>query len=258
MVNNMQDPEQFSIESILQRLKERFLIEANEIINFFDWELILKFVLFLKEKNEIGGFFSKRDSMEILDRHVLESIYHVYSITKKIGSWKGIQLGDAGTGPGIPGFFFRCLKEHPIVVLIDSQKRKLSHTENFVRSNQIGNVEFQFIRTEESKLHLNYVTSRGFIPYPYSVEAICNLLKINGTYVPFLGKHDIDPKLEEKILSYSGFKLEFSEDLIPLEFLGMRHIKFLKKVSSPRHGYPRAWKEISKESKGANGKDRID
>lgn len=30
----MQDPEQFSIESILQRLKERFPIEANEIINF--------------------------------------------------------------------------------------------------------------------------------------------------------------------------------------------------------------------------------
>ncbi|EMG20408.1 hypothetical protein LEP1GSC150_5072 [Leptospira interrogans serovar Copenhageni str. LT2050] len=39
--------------------------------------------MFLKEKNEAGGFFSKRDSEEILDRHVLESIYHVYRITKK-------------------------------------------------------------------------------------------------------------------------------------------------------------------------------
>ncbi|WP_001153928.1 RsmG family class I SAM-dependent methyltransferase [Leptospira interrogans] len=254
----MQDPEQFSIESILQRLKERFPTEADEISSFFDWDLVHKFTVFLKEKNEAGGFFSKRDSEEILDRHVLESIYHVYRITKKIGSWKGTQLGDAGTGPGIPGFFFRCLKEHPIVVLIDSQKRKLSHTENFVRSNQIDGVKFQFIRAEESKLSLNYVISRGFIPYPYSIEAICNLLKINGTYVPFLGKHDMDTNLEKKVLSYSGFKLEFSEDLVPLEFLGMRHIKFLKKVSSPRHGYPRAWKEISKESKGANGKDRID
>ncbi|AVQ13664.1 Ribosomal RNA small subunit methyltransferase G [Leptospira santarosai] len=254
----MKDPEQFTIDSILKRLKERFPKEADEIIYFFDWDLVYKFALFLKEKNEAGGFFSKRDSEEILDRHVLESVYHVYRITKKIGSWKQMQLGDAGTGPGIPGFFFRCLKEHPVVVLIDSQKRKLSHTENFVRSNRIQSVKFQFIRAEESKLSLNYVVSRGFIPYPYSVEAVCNLLEVGGTYVPFLGKHDIDTKLEEKILSYSGFSLESSENLSSLEFLGMRHIKFLKKVSSPRHGYPRAWKDISKESKSGNGKDRID
>ncbi|RHX82378.1 RsmG family class I SAM-dependent methyltransferase [Leptospira yasudae] len=254
----MQDPEQFSIESIQERLKERFPKEAEEIIYLFDWKLVLKYALFLREKNEAGGFFSKRDSEEILDRHVLESVYHVFAITKKVGSWKGIQLGDAGTGPGIPGFFFRCLKDHPVVVLIDSQKRKLSHTETFVRSNQITDVKFQFIRAEESKLSLNYVVSRGFIPYPYSVEAVCNLIKVGGTYVPFLGKHDIDAMLEEKVLSYSGFSLEFSEELPSLDFLGMRHIKFLKKVSSPRHGYPRAWKDISKESKGGNGKDRID
>ncbi|TGM08405.1 16S rRNA (guanine(527)-N(7))-methyltransferase RsmG [Leptospira barantonii] len=254
----MQDPEQFSIESIIEKLRERFPKEADEIIYFFDWELVCKFALFLREKNEAGGFFSKRDSEEILDRHVLESIYHVYRITKKVDSWKGIQLGDAGTGPGIPGFFFRCLKDHPVVVLIDSQKRKLSHTEEFVRINRISDLKFQFIRTEESKLSLNYVVSRGFIPYPYSAEAVCNLLKVGGTYVPFLGKHDIDAKLEDKVLSYSGFSLEFSEDLPSLEFLGMRHIKFLKKVSSPRHGYPRAWKDISKETKGGNGKDRID
>ncbi|MDL5246145.1 class I SAM-dependent methyltransferase [Leptospira weilii] len=254
----MQDPKQFSIESIRERLKERFPKEADEIISLFNWELICKFSLYLKEKNEVGGFFSKRDSEEILDRHVLESIYHVYRITKKIGSWEGMQLGDAGTGPGIPGFFFRCLKEHPIVVLIDSQKRKLSHTESFVRSNRITDVKFQFIRAEESKLFLNYVVSRGFIPYPYSVEAISDLIKTGGTYVPFLGKHDIDTKLEQKVLSYSGFHLEFSEDLSSLEFLGMRHIKFLKKISSPRHGYPRAWKDISKEIKSDNGKDRID
>ncbi|WP_061224776.1 RsmG family class I SAM-dependent methyltransferase [Leptospira weilii] len=254
----MQDPKQFSIESIQERLKERFPKEADEIIYFFNWDLVCKFTLFLKEKNEVGGFFSKRDSEEILDRHVLESIYHVYHIAKKIGFQKEIQLGDAGTGPGIPGFFFRCLKEYPVVVLIDSQKRKLSHTESFVRSNRITDLKFQFIRTEESKLSLNYVVSRGFIPYPYSVEVVSNLIKIGGTYVPFLGKHDIDAKLEEKVLSYSGFRLESSEDLSSLEFLGMRHIKFLKKISSPRHGYPRAWKDISKESKSGNGKDRID
>ncbi|XDD50242.1 RsmG family class I SAM-dependent methyltransferase [Leptospira sp. WS92.C1] len=253
----MQDPEQLTIDTILERLKERFPKEAVLMIPLFEWELIYNFSVFLKEKNEAGGFFSKRDGEEILDRHILESIYHVYRISQKVGSWNGIRLGDAGTGPGIPGFFFRCLKDHPVVVLIDSQKRKLAHTENFVQTHQISDVKFAYIRAEESKLNLNYVVSRGFIPYPYSIEAICNLLKVGGTYVPFLAKQDADRKLEERTLSNCGFKFESSLDLPALDFLGMRHIKFLKKVSSPRHGYPRAWKDISKESKGANGKDRI-
>ncbi|RHX87778.1 RsmG family class I SAM-dependent methyltransferase [Leptospira stimsonii] len=253
----MQDPTEFSVESITERLNEKFPKEAEEILPLFDWNLIVSFTRFLREKNEIGGFFSKRDSEEILDRHVLESLYHVYRISKKVGSWKGIQLGDAGTGPGIPGFFFRCLKDHPLVVLIDSQKRKLAHTEEFVKQNGISEVKFRFLRTEESKSNLDYVVSRGFIPYPYSAEAVCNLVKMGGTYVPFLAKHDIPAKVEKEVLSNSGFVLESTEDFPSLEFLGMRHIKFLKKVSSPRHGYPRAWKDISKESKGGNGKNSI-
>ncbi|PJZ54304.1 RsmG family class I SAM-dependent methyltransferase [Leptospira adleri] len=253
----MQDPMEFSVQSILERLEERFPKEAKEILPLFDWELVTSFTRFLKEKNEAGGFFSKRDSEEILDRHVLESLYHVYRISKKIGSWKGVQLGDAGTGPGIPGFFFRCLKDHPIVYLIDSQKRKLAHTEEFVKFNKISDVKFKFIRTEESKLNLDYVVSRGFIPYPYCVEAVCNLVRMGGTYVPFLAKHDIPSKVEKEVLANSGFAFESMQDFPSLEFLGMRHIKFLKKVSSPRHGYPRAWKDISKESKGVNGKNSI-
>ncbi|TGK27999.1 16S rRNA (guanine(527)-N(7))-methyltransferase RsmG [Leptospira gomenensis] len=253
----MKDPEQFTNSSIWERLRERFPNEADSILPRFDWDLITDFTNFLRAKNEEGGFFSKRDGEEILDRHVLESVYHVFKIDETISSWKGIRLGDAGTGPGIPGFFFRCLLEHPIVFLLDSQKRKLAHTENFVKKNRISDVQFHYLRTEESKFSLDYVVSRGFIPYPFSVEAVCNLIKVGGTYVPFLAKHDIDIKLEERTLSNCGFVLNSSLNLPSLDFLGMRHIKFLKKVSSPRHGYPRAWKDISKESKGGNGKDRI-
>lgn len=55
----MQDPEQFTIDSILKRLKERFPEEADEIIPFFDWELVCKFALFLREKTKREVFFPK-------------------------------------------------------------------------------------------------------------------------------------------------------------------------------------------------------
>ncbi|EMM74548.1 hypothetical protein LEP1GSC038_4423 [Leptospira weilii str. 2006001855] len=55
----MQDPKQFSIESIRERLKERFPKEADEIISLFNWELICKFSLYLKEKTKSAGSFPK-------------------------------------------------------------------------------------------------------------------------------------------------------------------------------------------------------
>lgn len=56
----MQDPEKFSIESIKERLKERFPKEMDEIIYFFDLELICKFTLFLKKKTKSEDFFQKK------------------------------------------------------------------------------------------------------------------------------------------------------------------------------------------------------
>lgn len=56
-------------------------------------------------------------------------------------------------------------------------------------------------------------------------------------------------KLEERILSDSGFIIEGTIDLEDLSFLGERHIKVLKKHSQAKHGIPRDWKYISKEIK---------
>ncbi|WP_207761428.1 RsmG family class I SAM-dependent methyltransferase [Leptospira perolatii] len=241
-------------------VKYRFPEEAEQILPLFNWELVSAFLEFLVEKNEEGGFFSKRDTEEILDRHVLESIYHIYYIRKELGTLKNRKVGDAGTGPGIPGFFFRCLidDEIPNLVLLDSQRRKLSLTENFISQNRISNVEVKYERAEEGKSDWDLGVSRGFIPYPWSAEAICRWIKLNGIYVPFIGKDEFNKKYEDKILGSSGFQVMKTIQLHSLEFLGMRHIKFLKKVSSPRQGIPRSWKVLGKESKEYHGKDRID
>ncbi|TGK07171.1 16S rRNA (guanine(527)-N(7))-methyltransferase RsmG [Leptospira semungkisensis] len=246
-------------DGIQSAVRFRFPKDANSILSLFDWELVSLFLSFLKEKNEAGGFFSKRDTNEILDRHILESVFHIYRIHKEIGSFNKMKVGDAGTGPGIPGFFFRCLieSERPKVVLLDSQRRKLSHTESFAKENGIDGVEFQFSRAEDWKTNWDLGVSRGFVPYPWSAEVLSRCIVKDGYYVPFIGKDEFNAKIERKILSDSGFKVEKTIFLSELEFLGMRHIKFLKKAGSTRQGIPRAWKLLEKESKEFYGKDRI-
>lgn len=107
----MTEPEKqaakFSHDSlgIQDSVRFRFPQESDSILKLFDWDLIAAFLSFLEYKNEEGGFFSKRDTDEILDRHVLESVYHIYSIRKELGSLNNWKVGDAGTGPGIPVFF---------------------------------------------------------------------------------------------------------------------------------------------------------
>ncbi len=246
-------------EGIQAAVRFRFPKDADVILSLFDWELVSLFLQFLKEKNQEGGFFSKRDTNEILDRHVLESIFHIFRIRDRLGSFNKKKVGDAGTGPGIPGFFFRCLveNERPRLILLDSQKRKLAHTQEFVKEKGITGVEFQFARAEDWKSDWNLGISRGFVPYPWSAEVLCRCIIKEGYYVPFIGRDDFDAKIEKGILASSGFTVEKTVFLPELEFLGMRHIKFLKKSQSPRQGIPRAWKLLEKESKEFYGKDRI-
>ncbi|WP_246028150.1 RsmG family class I SAM-dependent methyltransferase [Leptospira fletcheri] len=258
----MEYSENFSHDAsgICSAIRYRFPSESGEILDLFDWDLVARFIAFLEEKNEIGGFFSKRDADEILDRHVLESVYHIYAIRKELGSLNKMKVGDAGTGPGLPGFFFRCLiqKERPVLVLLDSQRRKLALTENFLKEQNIDGVECVFARAEEGKSDWDLAVSRGFIPFPWSAEVLSKWVKKSGTYVPFLGKDEFDKNLIKRILEPTGFQLTKTIELPSLRFLGMRHIKFLKKVESTRQGIPRAWKILVKESKVEHGKDRID
>ncbi|EQA45555.1 rRNA small subunit methyltransferase G [Leptospira broomii serovar Hurstbridge str. 5399] len=262
MTESDKHPAKFTHDSlgIQASVRFRFPEESDSILKLFDWDLIAAFLSFLENKNEEGGFFSKRDTEEILDRHVLESIYHIYSIREELGSLNNWKVGDAGTGPGIPGFFFRCLipSERPKVILLDSQKRKLSLTDDFIQTNRINGVKCVYVRAEEGRGDWDLAVSRGFIPFPWSAEVLCRWVKQGGIYVPFIGKDEFDINLIKAVLEPTGFRLLKTLSLPSLEFLGMRHIKFLKKVLSPRQGIPRAWKVLAKESKLEHGKDRID
>jgi 16S rRNA (guanine527-N7)-methyltransferase len=236
------------------RITELFPNEKNEILDLFYWDRVEKFYAFLLDKNEEGGFFSKNDTPLVLDRHIMESIYHVYQIQKFKSVSRETNLCDAGTGPGLPGFLFHCLKSHLKVTLLDSQKRKLQHVENFSKEiKSPKSLSFLYARMEDVKKTFDIVIMRSAIPYPWSVEMCSQLVKTGGTFIPFLGKKNQHKEIEEEILHEFGFRLEKEIDLPALQFLGERSVKFLKKVESRKDSFPRQWSVIQKEIRKING-----
>ncbi|MCE9500270.1 MAG: class I SAM-dependent methyltransferase [Leptospira sp.] len=240
-------------------IENRFPEQFEEIQKIFDFAKISEFHDFLMRENFKGGFFSKSDAGHVMDRHILESLYHVYLIQKLIPVSRETKIADVGTGPGLPGYLFYCLRIFPKLTLIDSQKRKLQWLEKFhTESSGNRDIRFLYSRAEEIKEKFSIVITRSTIPYPWSAEVMSLMLTSNGYFIPFLGKADYDRELENKILEYSGFEPEKTIYISELNFLGMRHIKLLKKVRNPKYGYPRIWKIVSKEIKEQNGKSSID
>ncbi|MBP7280885.1 MAG: class I SAM-dependent methyltransferase [Leptospiraceae bacterium] len=236
--------------SIQTRIYELFPTQANQLELYFDFEKLESYFQFLKDYNEIGGFFSKSDSENILDRHILESVIHIYKILLAHSVSHETRLVDIGTGPGLPGYIFYTLKNPPYITLVDSQMRRLGILEKFhTEKYQDQKVTFIYARVEDIKEKFDLVIMRSTIKYPWSAEMICRLLKQNSCFIPFLGRRNYDLKFEQMFLENLGLKIEKDFDIPELEFLGNRHMKVLKKIAESKKGFPRKWEAISKEIK---------
>ena len=237
-----------------QRITDLFPGEKNELLDLFHLPLIEEYYSFLLEKNEAGGFFSKNETPLILDRHVLESLYHVYRIGKFKSVSRETKICDAGSGPGLPGFLFTSLKEYPQVTLLDSQMRKLSHLEGFVKLKSLQrNLSFLYARIEDVKKKYDIVVMRSTIPYPWSIEVCSGIVAEGGYFVPFLGKKTVHLELEKKFLNHFQFEIE-EENIFPsLNFLGERSVKFLKKKENRKDSSSRPWSVIQKEIRKFHG-----
>ena len=235
---------------IKNRISELFPELLNQIEKEFDFDKLEAYFHFLKEYNEAGGFFSKSDSENILDRHLIESIFHIHKILSSYPVSHETKLADIGTGPGLPGYIFFCLKTAPSITLVDSQMRRLGILEKFHREKfKDQKVKFIYGRVEDLKEKFDLVVMRSTVKYPWSAEMIYKLLKTNSIFIPFLGRRNYDLDFEKKMLENLGLKIEKEMDLDELEFLGKRHLKLLKKVAESKKGFPRSWEAISKEIK---------
>jgi 16S rRNA (guanine527-N7)-methyltransferase len=203
---------------------------------------------FLREKNIIGGFFSKRDSDRIADRHLYESLVYVARIMSLKGVSRETKILDAGSGPGLPGYLFFCLKEPPYVTLMDSSRRRLSLLEEFHhsfsparRTHLKTRLQFCYSRIEEAAGSYDVVTARALIPFPFNAILLRHLV---GEWMALAAGPVPVNQETENLLDRFGLSVEECCPLSELNFLGQRHLLLIRKKNRTATLQAVPWKTI--------------
>jgi len=230
-------------QELLEALRIRGLSVSEELEARFDWDAVSGFFEFLHEFNERGGFFSRGDSEKILERHVYECLVFVDYVTSRGRVSRETTVCDAGSGPGLPGYLFSCLKAPPRLTLADSSRRRLALLENFHKTGRDPrDVRFAYVRLEECSQQFDVITLRALIPFPFSVELITRLQKIGGQAFLSLGHPP-----EGFDLTHLGYVSRETFHPPELASLGARTFLHLSKTRKQDSLYPRPWKTIQEE-----------
>ncbi|MFN3603702.1 MAG: RsmG family class I SAM-dependent methyltransferase [Leptonema sp. (in: bacteria)] len=218
----------------------------NKFFEIFDIESINDFYVFLRDNSYKYGFFSKNDNEKIASRHILESIIYIYYIKNYSSVSRETSLIDIGSGPGIPGFIFYCLKERPSLTLLDSSQRRLKIIENYTKEKKINDIKFIYKRIEEFNEKHDFATIRALIPFPFNAKISHHIFK--KQLFLFSGKIII----KEKILNYLNSCNLKIDERIPIEelnFLGNRNLIIISHIDGSKKINPVNWKTVQKEMK---------
>lgn len=221
----------------------------QKYIKFFDYfnmEMVEDYYIFLKKNTEKYGFFSNKDKEKIASRHILESILYIYYIKKFSNVSRETSILDIGSGSGIPGFLFACLKENPLVTLLDSSQRRLKKIEEYSKNKGLKNINFIYKRIEEYNEQFDYGTIRALIPFPFNVKIASHIFK-KKLFI-FSGKIELNESIK-KILESCNTKIEKIELIPELEFLGTRNLIIVSHIDNTKKINISSWKEIQKEMK---------
>ncbi len=212
----------------------------------FDLELVDNYYKFLKKNTEKYGFFSKLDIEKIASRHILESMVYVYYILNFCNVSRETSLLDIGSGAGVPGFLFFCLKEKPKVYLLDSSQRRLKKIEEYAKEKKFSNLYFIYERVEKYLELFDYATIRALIPFPFNIKLSSHIFKKH--LFLFGGKIEYNEKIKNYLKSCNT-KIENILPISELEFLGNRSLLIVSHIDKLKKNNPYSWKEIQKEMK---------
>jgi 16S rRNA (guanine527-N7)-methyltransferase len=228
------------------------------------------YIHFLAEHKE--RFFSQNDAASFFERHVIENLEfarccsevmqqelaYPQSLLAKLNPDRSIaQLGlaDAGSGPGLPGYFFSALNEPPHVTLIDSSRRRLGLLEQAMQAQAVpaSRIKIIYARVDELRPQFQFICARALAPLPYLLEMVSGALLPGGLL--FLATTAIPEDLLRKGAGHLGLGRFHVKQ--PLEWRdGLRKILIAQKIGLPEKGYPRPWKiikaELAKSKKGSS------
>ena len=198
---------------------ENLLAQAEIQLTDLQKDQLIQLVQLLHKWNKAYNLTSVRDPLEMLVKHILDSIV----VSPYL---QGDRFIDVGTGPGLPGLPLAIINPTKQFVLLDSLGKRISFIRNAVRELGLTNVEPVLSRVEEYQPEQKFdgVLSRAFASLKDMTDWCHHLPKQDGYFYALKGIYhedevqELDKKFEVK-------------DVITLnvpELIGERHLIVLR------------------------------
>lgn len=179
-------------------------LSVNEIIS----KKLVEYVLLLHKWNQIHNLTSIRDPLQMLTKHIIDSL----AISPYL---QGPNILDVGTGAGLPGLPLALTHPQYHFALLDSNGKKTRFLAHVIQTLMINNVAIISARVE--KYHpencFNSLVSRAFSQLNEFLHKTKHLCCKNGIFLAMKGQYpaeeietlDTDFKLiDTKALQISG------------------------------------------------------
>ncbi|HDX1193359.1 TPA: 16S rRNA (guanine(527)-N(7))-methyltransferase RsmG [Pasteurella multocida] len=208
-----------NLEQQLSQKLEILLKQTALSITDQQKEQLIKLVLLLNKWNKAYNLTSVRDPMEMLVKHILDSVV----VSPYL---QGKHFIDVGTGPGLPGLPLAIVNPHKHFVLLDSLGKRISFIRNAIRELGLDNVEAVLSRVEEyhPEQPFDGVLSRAFASLKDMTDWCQHLPKQDGYFYALKGLYHQEEveELSEKFTIQQVIRLQ-----VP-ELIGERHLVIVK------------------------------
>ncbi|MGD8590536.1 MAG: 16S rRNA (guanine(527)-N(7))-methyltransferase RsmG [Chromatiales bacterium] len=126
---------------------------------------LLRFIELLLKWNRAYNLTALRDPLEMIERHLLDSL-------SVLGYLQGSRILDIGTGPGLPGIPLAMLRPHWEFVLLDSNSKKIRFVRQVKLELALENIQPVHVRVEQYHPDRPFDTliARAFTSLPRMLE----------------------------------------------------------------------------------------
>lgn len=170
--------------ALLEELKNK-LNQSGLPVTQTDQEKLVNYIVLLHEWNAVHNLTGVKDPMQMITRHLLDSLVLMPILT-------GHKIIDVGTGAGLPGIPLAITLPHLNFVLIDSNQKKINFVQHVIISLNLKNVEAICQRVEKYQppVLFDWAVSRAFASLKDFIAGAGHLIKQQGTLLAMKGKND--------------------------------------------------------------------
>ncbi|MDP0587986.1 MAG: 16S rRNA (guanine(527)-N(7))-methyltransferase RsmG [Candidatus Endonucleobacter bathymodioli] len=185
-------------------------------------DLLSRYVALLVKWNKTYNLTSVRDPVQMVSRHVIDSL----SIAPFV---KSDNMLDIGSGPGLPGIPLAILYPDKLVSTLDSNGKKTRFMTHVKMELGLNNLTVINSRVEcyQTESLFSEVTSRAFSSLIEMVQKVKHLLRDSGVYLAMKGRY---PNEEiNELTKHTDCELVKVVSLHVPDNVGVRHLVILRK-----------------------------